>query len=59
MKQDIFYPFELFATRIRDPSKASCALARIEFFHDENAGRPLLAETYSLAPKFVCALCLC
>jgi hypothetical protein len=32
---------------------------RIEFFHDENAGRPLLAETYSLAPKFVCALCLC
>jgi hypothetical protein len=43
-------PRELFANKTHgmgDLDKASCAFARIEFFHDVKAREQLLAETYS------------
>jgi hypothetical protein len=40
-------PREPFAHKNKDSNKASCALARIEFFHDETARRLILTEIYS------------
>jgi hypothetical protein len=43
-------PRKLFANKthgMEDLDKVSCALARIEFFHDVRAREQLLAETYS------------
>jgi hypothetical protein len=40
-------PRELFAHKVKDSNKASCAFARIELFQDVTRRRLLLTKTYS------------